>query len=214
MHGINGGLSCPASEGYPAGVGLTIQGSTPEHVYYVEQGIVKLTRACQQGREVIVCLKRSGNLIGAQYAGLWEGCFETATTVTKCRLARWPLQEFLDKITRDRAFSFVVCQLLSHETRELHRRLASLALRTASQRLEDFLSECAAGQPDRSSTSDARLSLHLKDSELAQFLCVTPFYLSKLWRQLERKGTVTRKQGWIHLLKEAAGKVRAAHSMS
>ncbi len=119
------------AEKYAPGLELTVQGSEPEHVYLIEQGIVKLTCAGLEGRGLIVGLKFPGELIAAQYATLREPCFETATTITRCSLTRWPIQEFLDKLARDSAFSFAVCRRLSRDTRELHSRLASLGLRSA-----------------------------------------------------------------------------------
>ncbi len=40
--------------------------------------------------------------------------------------------------------------------------------------------------------------------ELAEYLSVSPSYVSRLWRELEEEGIVQRQKGWIYLLDRSA----------
>lgn len=46
-------------------------------------------------------------------------------------------------------------------------------------------------------TADKKLHLPLKLWEIAQFLGITPSYLSRLLKSLEREGLIERDNGWI-----------------
>ncbi len=88
------GIHSPQAEQYPPGVELTSQALPPAYVYLIQQGIVKLTYAAPEGRQMLVDLRFSGELVGVGASVLGQPCFGTSTTLTSSLLARWSVREF------------------------------------------------------------------------------------------------------------------------
>ncbi|HSW49783.1 MAG TPA: hypothetical protein VLH09_06380, partial [Bryobacteraceae bacterium] len=59
-----------------------------------------------------------------------------------------------------------------------------------------------------------RPTLPLRSWEVAEFLCISPFHLSRLWGDLEREGLVLRQKGRVCLAADSntLGKHRLAAS--
>jgi CRP-like cAMP-binding protein len=194
------GIRPPQAEPYPPGVELTSQASPPAYVYFIQQGIVKLTHAAPEGRQMLVDLRFSGELVGVEAAVLGQPCFGTSTTLTRSLLARRSVSEFQRGLARNSKFAAVVNRILSQEMHALYRRLASIGLCGARQRLEEFLAACSDSQTGGVHSPPARVRLPLRQWELAEYLSVSPSYVSRLWRELVEEGVVQRQKGWIYLL--------------
>jgi CRP-like cAMP-binding protein len=81
---------------YPKGNLLFCHGDAASAVYVVLSGRVKVSLLSEEGREVILAVIRPAELMGLD-AALDDGRnFGTATTVTRCRLARIDRNAFLD----------------------------------------------------------------------------------------------------------------------
>ena len=204
------GIHPPQAEPYPPGVELTSQALPAAYIYLIRQGIVKLTYAAPQGRQMLVDLRFSGELVGAGAAVLGQPCFGTSTTLTRSLLARWSVSEFQRGLARDTEFAAVVNRLLSQEMHALYRRLASIGLCGARRRLEEFLAACTDSQTGDAHSPPARVRLPLRQWELAEYLSVSPSYVSRLWRELEEEGVVQRQKGWIYLLDRRSAVVAAS----
>jgi CRP-like cAMP-binding protein len=174
------------------------QGTAVPVVYRVEQGAVKLTHVTSGGREMIVDLRLPCAFIGAESALLREPSLETATTVGQAELGHWPVLEFVTRFEADREFSLAVSHVLCRQLRQSHFRIAGLGIQGARQRLLDLLSALAESNafvPD----PRGRLALPLRSWEVAELLCVSPFYLSRLWKDLEREGLIIRVKSRVYL---------------
>jgi len=177
-------------ENYPAGIVLFRQGESPEVVYGIEQGWVKLVRIEEDGQAMIVGVRSRGWILGAASALAQKAHAVTAETVTWCRLRRMKVEAFRHLVQRDEAFSWYVHQM---HAREVHRQLeqvVGLGCQRARRRLEQLLEELAR---------EGETRCPLRQWELAQLVAVTPSYLSQLLRELEREGVVRREGGWIVL---------------
>src|SRR6185503_8441385 len=65
---------------YPPGVELFAQGARAQHIYFIERGLVKLTSLCENGREVVVCLRSEDQMIGTSSVILQQSYSLQATT--------------------------------------------------------------------------------------------------------------------------------------
>ncbi len=178
-------IALPSRETYHAGVDLTSQGKKPQSVYYVMEGVVKLARVCPDGREIILDLAFTGDLVGVDSALLGEECLETATTVTPCELAHWRVPEFLAKFKNDPAVLVEVTYLLCRQMGRHRCRIVELGCETARRRLEALLRRW----PGVATGFD----LPLNREEIGQVLLVSPYQVSRLLGELEKDCVIRRK---------------------
>jgi CRP/FNR family transcriptional regulator len=204
-------MTVPPPEIYPAGAELTAQGATAQYVYLIEDGAVKLVHIFPDGREIILDLQMPGEVVAAASVMLSHPSLETAITISRCRLVRWPAGQFVAEAGRNKAFSSVVNLMLAREAQKMRARMMMLAHGRARERLMVFLNNYGVLVSSLSDAGPQRgFVLPVMQGELAQLLAVTPFHLSRVWRALERDGLVRRLRGRIEVnLTGNTGVIRA-----
>lgn len=98
----------PAAQAYAAGTKLFQQGSPVRDVYFIEQGLVKLTHLEPDGCEVNVGLRLPGWIIAAAGAVIQRSHLVTGTTLSQCRLRRVSSEVFCHLLQRDPQLSWLV----------------------------------------------------------------------------------------------------------
>jgi CRP/FNR family transcriptional regulator len=182
---------------FPAGTDLFQQGFAADEVLLLEEGVVKLIRIEEDGRQLIVSLRSPISILGAAAAVTDEAHTATARTVTACTVRHVPAQAFRELLKTDPAASWQVHEMLSREVCEQAARLSQIACCSSRQRLELALRGLmpeAAG-----SAKDVKLQTPLKHREIAELIAVTPEQLSRLLREMEQEGLLRREKGWLIL---------------
>ena len=177
---------------YPATVELYRQGSSAEEVFFVERGLVKLTRSEPDGQELIVDLRFAGSLLGGATVIAREGYPLTAVTLTKSHLRRVEARVFCRLLQTDASFSWSVHQLACQEISQYVSRITQLGCLTARHRLEQTFCQLIRADRAEAHRRNVLVRVPLKHWEVAQLIAVTPAYLSRLLNQLELEGVVRR----------------------
>ena len=183
--------------GYPGSTELFRQGSSQQEVFFIDQGLVKLVHTNEDGIETIIGLRSSGWPLGAAAAILHQACPFTAATVIRCQIRRVLAGNFLDHVQRNPQFACRLNQVFSREIHDQVSRLIELASLPARLRVEQLIRLLITAPESSAPKHEVRVTVPLKQWELAQLLAVTPAYLSRLLDRLEQNGTLTRKKGWI-----------------
>lgn len=102
-------------------------------------------------------------------------------------------------IRSDPEFSLFLHRTLSLEIFEHLAHSAGLAHHTARQRLEHLIWQLMSTLETLATDEGTRLTLPLKQDEIAQLLAISPSYLCKLLGQAEADGVLRRKNGWLML---------------
>lgn len=185
------------SREFPAGVELFKQGSYAREVYMVERGLAKLIRVTEEGQEIILGLRSSGWILGANSAILGKPYPLSAVTLTRCRLRCIQAEQFIRLAQSNLEFSWY---LQIHQNNELNDHLAHLVgLRSLSarQRFEQLLFRLVSSmEPDRSRGA-TRFKLPMKRWEIAQLIGVTPEHLCRLQRHMEQEGLLQKEGRWL-----------------
>ena len=203
----------PRVEVCPPQTQLIRQGSPVPVVYRVERGAVKLSHLTPSGREIILDLRLPGGYIGAEPALLRGLSPESATSLTAVELRCWPAGEFAEQFARDAQFCLSVTKFLCQRMQASHRRMTGLGLDSARQRLDDLLGVLAES-PLGGEAAHGEIPVPMKCWEVAEYLCVTPFHLSGLWKELEQAGHVRRAKGRVFLNLAGAAKASALRAAS
>lgn len=162
-------------------------------VYFIESGLVKLSRIEPTGREVIAGLRRRHWLMGSPAVFLRKQYSFNVTTLVACRMRRISAQKFLDLVETDAAFSRALLRMLSQEVYTQGRQFVNLGCQCAKERLKRLLYEVITEMvitPD--AQQEIKLQVPLKHREMAQMIAVTPEHLSRLLKSLEQEGAIKR----------------------
>lgn len=182
---------------YPPGTIIFQQGAQAQDVFLIGDGLVKLVRNEENGTEIIVGLRSSGDLLGAVSVLINRPQVIAAVTVSQCNMQRLPGYTFLQILEDDVCSTLALCRMIGHEIVEHITHLSELACLSARSRLELFLWESASVQGKTIASGRVRLRLPLKEYDVAKFLSVTPVHLSRLLSEVERDGIIIRDKGWL-----------------
>lgn len=100
---------------FPAEMVLGRQELIARDVYFIERGLVRLTRVEERGRRSVVGLRTPGWLLGASAAILQKAYPATMVTVTRCRLRKIRSDQFCRLLKTNDQFSWYVAVLHSQE---------------------------------------------------------------------------------------------------
>jgi CRP-like cAMP-binding protein len=182
---------------FPVGTELFRQGFPAEEVLLLDEGVVKLIRLEDDGRQLIVGLHSAGSILGAAPVVANRCHPATAKTVTPCTVRHIPAFAFRQLLKSDPATSWHVHEMLSREVCEQAARLSELACCPSRQRLESALR--ALVPSERADAKEVKLQTPLKHREIAEMIAVTPEQLSRLLKEMEEDGLLRREKGWLIL---------------
>lgn len=189
---------------YTADAAVFSQGSKSNAVYFVEQGLVKVTRGERDGSVLIVGLRRRGQILGLPSVLLGQPYTTGVHALTRCVFQVVPAAEFLAAVHENGELAWHVLQFQSRKACERLERIAWFGSLSARDRLMRFLWELASTKESADWTGDVKIPARLKFWEIAQAIGVTPPYLTRLFNELERASLIRRDKGWVILTKEKA----------
>jgi CRP-like cAMP-binding protein len=107
----------------------------PSGIFYVEEGIVKKYKLDKDGKEHIVYVASTGDLLG-YHAILFEGRYtDSAATLEKSRISFIPKEDFLRTLNQSDFLSRRLLKLLSHEFAVLSNSLSLFSQKSVRERL-------------------------------------------------------------------------------
>jgi len=195
----------PPAQSYPSRTELFRQGDLPETVFMLEQGLVKLVCVEADGNEVLVGLRAAGWFVGGASAVLQSPYPVSAVTVVTCRASRMWSADFRTLLRSDSPLSWQLHVMLSNEVHTELEHIAELSALPARRRFELFLRRLAQALQPENGVGEVRLTIPLRQREIAQLIGVTPPYLSELTRELEVDGWLRREKDSLVLLHPCSG---------
>lgn len=162
---------------------LFLQGEQGNYIYYLVDGLVKLYRINDDGREVILKFIRPGEAFGhGVLGGAYPVC---ATALDKSELLAIDVARFKEEIFRDRVLLEKVFRIFNKEIQHLTSIISSMSLSDSRKQLENFLRSLS------DETESKTVILPMPKCELALFLGTTPENLSRILRQMIDEGYIS-----------------------
>lgn len=174
------------------GQALFQQGDPALAVFIVETGRLRLFRYTTEGKMVTFCVARAGEIF-AEVAIFSDFYTDSAVAEVDSRVAVYPKQLLLDALCEYPNLAEDFMTLLVRKIQSLKFRLELRDIRSAHERVLQYLRHLAQPDDDRS----VNLDRPLKD--IAGDLGLTPETLSRTLRRLEREGAIARVQRVIML---------------
>ena len=184
---------------FTSGASLFQQGSSAQHFYLLESGLIKLTRESVDGKEKILDLISSGNTFAEALMFSSAEIYPVkATAIEPSVVFCIDSHHYRDLLSRSTKACFKVMAKMSVR---LHGQIAEidrLALHSASSRLAYFLCENLIGNSEQ--TTHVRLEVSKR--VLASQLSITPETLSRLFARFQNEDIIDIRDGTIMLLNE------------
>jgi CRP/FNR family transcriptional activator FtrB len=167
---------------FPSGVVLQEQGARPDSLYVVLEGAVEVVGR-HRGVDATVEIARSPTPVVLSAVIADEVLLGTVLTLSRSTLVMIPAQVVRNALEKDINFAASVARELSHQCRRTIRELHNQKLRTATERLANWILSA-----HRAAQESKIIELPFKKRVLASLLGSSPESLSRNISALERHG--------------------------
>ncbi|MFZ0589072.1 MAG: Crp/Fnr family transcriptional regulator [Bryobacteraceae bacterium] len=165
------------------------QDQSADALYFIEEGLVKLTRTNDSGDRIILSISGPGDLIGEEVmsaeASQYQADSEVLTAASLHRIPRDTLQRVL---SQNGELASAVIDFLLNRRKMLARKVELLCLHDVEYRILFYLADLATLVGP--SQEDEGYQLPITQAELADLIGATRETTSTTLNQLERKGLV------------------------
>jgi CRP-like cAMP-binding protein len=120
---------------YNKGEVIFREGAAASGIFFIKKGKVKKYQVDQAGREQIIYVANSGELIGYHAILAEERYPDSAATLEECVIAFIPKEDFLSTLERSAVLSRRLLKTLSHEFAVLINGISVVAQRSVKERL-------------------------------------------------------------------------------
>lgn len=183
---------------YAKGESIFREGETPQGVYFIQAGWVKVYTLDENGNEAVLRLASKNEFIG--YVSLlkqWR-FHASAVAITKAEVHFIPKRVFLELLQSDVKFANLVVQMLCDELTQSEQQIGDLLFKNVRQRLATFLLGLEQASGFDTQHDDYRIRLPKK--EIARVLGISPETLSRHLSKLTDKGLISLAKNYIKLL--------------
>lgn len=173
----------------PTGAVCFFQGDTPDALYVVRRGSVRIVQQGPDGRELLLSTLRAGAAFGE--IALLDGAPRTATAVIEsdAELVRIPRAAFLDRVRHQPDLALAVIRVLCSRIRSSDARVEEGLFLTARARLARHLVRLVAlrgvDQPD-----GVRIDQRLPQAELASAVGLSRQTVNQELQRLQDEGVL------------------------
>jgi CRP-like cAMP-binding protein len=175
-----------------AGQELYAAGTVPQHVYLIDEGLVRLSIPFADGRDAATTLVGREGVVGISAAVSGAPAVESSTVMVTGHAHRLPTSAVGPLLQDHRGVAAVVAQAISRQVAELQVELACRAFHSVEQRLARLLLEA--------SWKLVMDRFHLTQEELARMLNVQRTTVSALATKLKGRGAVAYLRGAIRIV--------------
>lgn len=154
---------------YPANYVFVAENDTPEGIYVILDGEVKLSVNSRDGRRLTLRIARKGEMIGLASTLAGTPSEMTAETVYPAKLAFIPRREFLNLLSRSTELNQAVAMALSHHYSMICEQLRIVALSSsAPEKLARLLLE--QSRYGQMTESGMRFHFSFTHAEIGEFI--------------------------------------------
>ncbi|PWI57107.1 Crp/Fnr family transcriptional regulator [Sulfoacidibacillus thermotolerans] len=176
---------------------IFVEGQKRTAIYFVERGLVKISRVDIEGREHIV------NLLGVQSLFPHVGFFDsgpypgTAEAVVDCTLFAMSIAMFEELLLQHPGMMQKMLRVLGNMIIQLQSKLQQLAVFGARERVLTLILHFIE-EHGRVELDGVHVHLPVTHAEIANMVALSRESVSRIWKDLRREGIVKgHKEEWI-----------------
>lgn len=168
---------------------LFSQGQLADSVYFIDDGLVKLTRTNDRGGHIILCICGPGHLIGEEALTNDERhYYSEAEVLTASNLYRIPREVILSSLANNTELDNALISYLLHRKLNLAMKVELLCLHDVEYRILHYLAELSTLVKPLEDGDGYQVPI--TQLELADLIGATRETTSTTLNQLERRGLV------------------------
>lgn len=159
-------------------------------LYLIHKGQVKLSRYAPDGRELILDVRRAGDVIGELALLGWSRREEEAELISNALISTLPIGELLSLLATNARFSVQVAQLIGGQLKRMQSRYESLCFQGAGSRVRQFIREQADTIGRRVGTEIA-VDMTLTHQDIARLTSTSRQLVTSELSALKRRKIIT-----------------------
>jgi CRP/FNR family transcriptional regulator, anaerobic regulatory protein len=171
---------CPERRTIPAGTKLFTQGDGYATAYFIDQGVVRLSKAADDGTSSVMGLRSNGCILEPSSVLLDTACYCSAETLIRSVILTVPVAEFRQVMLSDLSLLREFNDHLALEIESLEEQEAILRSGSVDERLRQLVLELRASEHLHKNQTD---TIEFKHREIAHMLAISPAHLSRLLRR-------------------------------
>lgn len=158
---------------YRSGQVIFHEDNTPQGVYFVEQGIIKLTKYTAEGKTYIARIAKPGDLLGYRAFLTHEPYSATAEVIEDAAVRFLERETFMKVLQTYPGLSFQLMEQLGNDLRRAENRARDLAYKSVPERLAELLLSLKEHHGEALADGVVRLDIRLTREEMASILGTT-----------------------------------------
>ncbi len=182
-------VGCGPVQPYPSRTEIFHEDNLATVVYFIERGIVMLSRLEPDGRRRIVAIRGRNWILAVPPVFLGIPYEFTGTTVTPCHLRPITTKCFFHLLKTNETFAWEMHRLFSREILKNLKKVLVTSM-SAEERLRYFLRRLMAEMTPEESKIQNHFVVPLKHMELAEIVGISPEHLSRITKKMHREGVL------------------------
>lgn len=184
---------------YPADVDIVVEGTTPQSVFLVKEGMAVRYRALSDGRRQIMTFLIPGDLCD-MHVFVLKARDHSIGTITPVRIASISRESMMDVFAHRPRVSAALWWSSQQEEAMLRERIVSLGRRDARGRIAYLLCELLWRHTAVGLTDGGTFRLPLTQTELGDTLGLTPVHVNRVLKEFRARRLIAMEHRMVELL--------------
>ena len=179
---------CKTSYTVKKGETIFDEGDSLNGIYCIKDGVCKLSKLSDNGKDQIVKLVKKGELLGQRSLISEESTNLSAIAIEDMQVCFIPKQEILQFFNENNQFSLNMMKSVCGDLKDADDNMVNLAQKTVKQRLAETLLKL---ESDFGSNDDGSLKLQLSRDEIAGMIGTATESCIRLLSEFNKEGWIT-----------------------
>ena len=193
--------ACKTSKVIKKGDVIFKEGDALNGIYCIREGVCKLTKLSENGKEQVVKLSVKGGMMGQRSLVSGEHSNLTAVAINDMQICFIPKQEILIDLQKNVAFSMDVLKRMAQDLRESDDSIVNMAQKTVKQRLAQTLLYV---EKNFATDHEGYLALTLSRDDYASIVGTATESAIRILSQFKKAGLISTKGKQIKIENEYA----------
>lgn len=170
-------------------------------VFFVAEGLLKLSKSCREGRETVIFLAQTGDTVGEQILGT-AGCYTCrAQTITDSVLAEIDAEWIASIAEQYPVFGWMWCRFLLERLRKSEERQLNYRFNLTQQRIGLFLKDVAHYYGRTLVNGEIEFRLPMTHELIGEMVGVSRQQVTTIFNQWAKEGIIQYSRRRILLRK-------------
>jgi len=175
---------------YKRGESLFYEGHTPQGVYCIKSGKVKIARSGPEGKEQIIRFSKTGDLVGYRSLLSGERYMSSATALDETHVCFVPKSQILQLVEGHPCLSLNLMRRVCQELGEAGKLITNLAQKNVRERMAEILLMLKTNFGE---TPDGALDIKLSREEIANLVGTATESAIRVLSDFQAEGMITLK---------------------